>query len=60
MQSRALTTSWRRCWTNWPRGPGQNDVLLKLEEQVPDAAFYREYKTARYTLRSWFTSDFDF
>ena len=36
------------------------DVLLKLEEQVPDTAFYREYKAARYTLRRSFTSDFDF
>jgi uncharacterized protein (TIGR02687 family) len=36
------------------------DVLLKLEEQVPDTAFYREYKAACYTLRRSFTSDFDF
>ena len=36
------------------------DVLLKLDEQVPDTAHYREYKSARYTLRRSFTSDFDF
>ena len=36
------------------------DVMLKLEEQVPDTAHYREYKSARYTLRRSFTSDFDF
>jgi uncharacterized protein (TIGR02687 family) len=35
------------------------DVLLKLEERVPDTAFHREYKAARYTLRRSFTSDFD-
>jgi uncharacterized protein (TIGR02687 family) len=36
------------------------EVILKLEEQVPDTAHYREYKSARYTLRRSFTSDFDF
>jgi uncharacterized protein (TIGR02687 family) len=35
------------------------DVILKLEEQVPDTGYYSEYKSARYTLRRSFTSDFD-
>jgi uncharacterized protein (TIGR02687 family) len=36
------------------------DVVLRLEEQVPGTAYYREYKSVRYTLRRTFTSDFDF
>lgn len=36
------------------------DVVLRLEEKVPGTTHYREYKTARYTLRRTFTSDFDF
>ncbi|MFO7631726.1 MAG: BREX-1 system phosphatase PglZ type A [Caldilinea sp.] len=35
------------------------EVILKLEEAVPDTAFFREYKSARYILRRSFTSDFD-
>jgi len=35
------------------------EVILKLEEPVPDTAFFREYKSARYVLRRSFTSDFD-
>ncbi|NYT66100.1 BREX-1 system phosphatase PglZ type A [Alcaligenaceae bacterium] len=34
-------------------------VLLKLEEQVDDTTHYREYKSQRYTIRRSFTSDFD-
>ena len=36
------------------------DVVLRLEEKVTGTTHYREYKTARYTLRRTFTSDFDF
>ncbi|MCD6379193.1 BREX-1 system phosphatase PglZ type A, partial [bacterium] len=36
------------------------DVILKLEEQVPGTSHRREYKTARYLLRRTFMSDFDF
>ncbi len=36
------------------------EVLLRLEEQVEGTAHYRAYKTVRYTLRRAFTSDFDF
>ncbi len=36
------------------------DIVLKLEEQVADTARHTEYKSARYTLRRTFTSDFDF
>lgn len=36
------------------------DVFLRLAERVPDTTHYQEYKTARYTLRRSFTSDFDF
>mgnify|MGYP005843902637 FL=1 len=35
------------------------EVILKLEEAIPDTAFFREYKSARYILRRSFTSDFD-
>jgi uncharacterized protein (TIGR02687 family) len=38
----------------------EQEVLLRLEEQVEVTAHYREYKTVRYTLRRAFTSDFDF
>ena len=36
------------------------DVVLKLEERHGDTSHFREYATARYTLRRSFTSDFDF
>lgn len=35
-------------------------VVLKLEEQVDDTTHYREYKSQRYTIRRSFTSEFDF
>ncbi len=35
------------------------EVILRLEERVPDTGYYREYATARYVLRRSFTSDFD-
>jgi uncharacterized protein (TIGR02687 family) len=36
------------------------EIMLRLEEPVADTTHYREYKTARYTLRlSLFTRDFD-
>jgi hypothetical protein len=38
----------------------EQDVFLRLEEQVEGTAHYREYKSVRYTLRRAFTSDFDF
>lgn len=37
----------------------EQEVILRLDERVPDTAHYREYKTARYLLRRSFTSDFD-
>jgi hypothetical protein len=36
------------------------EVILRLEERIPDTTRYREYRTARYVLRRSFTSDFDF
>ena len=36
------------------------DVILRLDERVPDTSHYQEYKTVRYQLRRSFTSDFDF
>jgi uncharacterized protein (TIGR02687 family) len=36
------------------------EVLLRLDERIPDTSHYREYKAVRYTLRRSFTSDFDF
>jgi uncharacterized protein (TIGR02687 family) len=38
----------------------EQEVLLRLEEQVEGTAHYREYETVRYILRRAFTSDFDF
>jgi hypothetical protein len=36
------------------------EVVLKLEEQVPGTSHYTEYKSTRYTMRRSFTSDFEF
>ena len=36
------------------------EVVLRLEEQVPGTSHYKEYATTLYTLRRSFTSDFDF
>ena len=36
------------------------EVILRLEEQVEGTSHYRLYRSARYTLRRSFTSDFDF
>ena len=36
------------------------EVILKLEERHGDTSHFREYCTARYTLRRSFSSDFDF
>jgi len=36
------------------------EVVLRLDEQVPNTSHYQEYKSARYTMRRSFTSDFDF
>ncbi len=38
----------------------EQEVFLKLEEQVADTSHYREYKSRRYLLRRSFTTDFDF
>ncbi len=36
------------------------EVILKLEERHGDTSHFKEYRTARYTLRRSFSSDFDF
>lgn len=36
------------------------EVTLRLEEEIPGTSHYQVYKTAQYTLRRSFTSDFDF
>jgi uncharacterized protein (TIGR02687 family) len=36
------------------------EVVLRLEEQVPGTSHFKEYKTTKYLLRRSFTSDFDF
>ena len=36
------------------------DIILRLDERVPETSHFHEYKTARYLLRRSFTSDFDF
>jgi uncharacterized protein (TIGR02687 family) len=35
------------------------EVLLRLDENLPGTSHYREYKSIRYTLHRIFTSDFD-
>jgi uncharacterized protein (TIGR02687 family) len=37
----------------------EQEVFLRLEEQVEGTAHFREYRTVRYVLRRAFTSDFD-
>lgn len=36
------------------------EVILRMEEQVGSTTFYQEYRSAHYLLRRSFTSDFDF
>lgn len=36
------------------------EVILRLEEQIANTSHYQEYKSLRYTMRRSFTSDFDF
>ena len=36
------------------------EVILKLEEELTGTSHYKEYKSIRYMLRRSFTSDFDF
>jgi uncharacterized protein (TIGR02687 family) len=36
------------------------EVILKLEERHGDTSHYKEYRSARYTLRRSFSNDFDF
>lgn len=36
------------------------EVVLRLDEQVSGTSHYKEYKTAKYLMRRSFTSDFDF
>jgi uncharacterized protein (TIGR02687 family) len=38
----------------------EQEVILRLEEREGETSHYKIYKTARYTLRRAFTSDFDF
>ena len=38
----------------------EQEIILRLEEQVPGASHYQVYKSARYTLKRKFSSDFDF
>lgn len=36
------------------------EVILRLDEKIPETSQYREYKSVGYTMRRSFTSDFDF
>ena len=38
----------------------EQEVYLRIEEQEPGTAYYKEYKSTRYVIRRSFTSDFDF
>ena len=46
--------------TSAAESANNQEVILRLDEQIGDTSHYREYKSARYTLRRSFTSDFDF
>jgi hypothetical protein len=46
--------------TRQAESANNQDVILRLEEQVEGTSHYRVYKSARYLLRRSFTSDFDF
>jgi uncharacterized protein (TIGR02687 family) len=37
-----------------------NEVVLRLDEQIANTTHYQEYKSLRYMMRRSFTSDFDF
>lgn len=45
--------------TSRAEAANNQEVILRLEEAVPDTAQYREYKSARYLLRRSFASDFE-
>ena len=36
------------------------EVIMRLDEQLPGTSHFREYKAVKYTLRRSFTSDFEF
>lgn len=36
------------------------EVVLRLDEQVPGTSHFRDYKTSKYMMRRSFTTDFDF
>jgi len=38
----------------------EQEVILRLDEQVPGTSHFKEYKSIRYLMRRSFTSDFDF
>jgi hypothetical protein len=38
----------------------EQEVYLRLEEQLPGTSYFKEYKSVRYIIRRSFTSDFDF
>lgn len=37
-----------------------HEVVLRLDEKIPDTSQYKEYKSVGYTMRRSFSSDFDF
>ena len=45
--------------TNRAEAANNQEVILRLDERIPETSHYREYKSARYLLRRSFSSDFD-
>lgn len=45
--------------TSQAEAANNQEVVLRLEEAVPDTSHYREYRSARYLLRRSFASDFE-
>jgi hypothetical protein len=57
--ARERETTVRFVLTSHAEKSNNQDVYLKLKEQVKGTAKPRLYKQARYTIRRSFTSDFD-
>ncbi len=56
---RARETVVRFVLTSRAEAANNQEVVLRLEEAIPDTSHYREYRAARYLLRRSFASDFE-
>lgn len=56
---RARETVVRFVLTSQAEAANNQEVVLRLDEAIPDTSHYREYRSARYLLRRSFASDFE-